>query len=379
MRSLRVLAIVSACSLGFVIFSHAQDGPSNTGTETVARKKSTGTATSTATPVEPDQAPIPSQFKKEKDLPAAAPTFSTEAVTVTVEVSVLDNRGHFIPKIPKENFRIMEDNVPQKISTYALGEAPMTICMLIEFSNRYQSFYSATWFQTLRASYDFVRTLRPEDNLAIVAYDLRPEMLSDFTTDRNKTADALQLLRYPGFSESNMYDAVVDMAQRMQDIEGRKAILLISSGVDTFSKLTFDKTRRAIQEAGVPIYTFGLMQSIRDRMMATRINPIQEMDFLQADSQMKTFATDSGGMSFFPHFEGEFPGIFQAISQALRQQYVLTYVPANQTRDGKYRKIKVEVVDSKTNEPLRVVDEKQKPIKYSIVAKPGYTAPRQVE
>jgi Ca-activated chloride channel homolog len=378
MRSIRVLAIVTACSLGFVIFSHAQDGPSNTGTETVARKKKTDTATPAAA-VEPDQAPIPSQFKKEKDASASAPTFSTEAVTVTVEASVLDNRGHFIPKIPRDNFRIMEDNVPQKISSFSLGEAPMTICMLIEFSNRYQSFYSATWFQTLRASYDFVRTLRPDDNLAIVAYDLRPEMLSDFTTDRNKTADALQLLRYPGFSESNMYDAVVDMAQRMEDIEGRKAILLISSGVDTFSKLTFDKTRRAIQEAGVPIYTFGLMQSIRDRMMATRINPMQEMDFLQADNQMRTFAADSGGMSFFPHFEGEFPGIFQTISQALRQQYVMTYVPSNQTRDGKYRKIKVEIIDPKTNEPLRVVDEKQKPIKYSIVAKPGYTAPRQVE
>src|ERR1035438_1342660 len=131
MRSLRVLAIVSACSLGFVIFSHAQDGPSNTGTETVARKKKTDTATPTK-PVEPDQAPIPSQFKKEKTLPATAPTFSTDAVTVTVEVSVLDNRGHFIPKIPRDNFRIMEDNVPQKISSYSLGEAPITICMLIE-------------------------------------------------------------------------------------------------------------------------------------------------------------------------------------------------------------------------------------------------------
>jgi Ca-activated chloride channel homolog len=378
MRSLRVLAIVSACSLGFVIFSHAQDGPSNTGTETVARKKKTDTATPAA-PVAPDQAPIPSQFKKEKTLPAAAPTFSTDAVTVTVEVSVLDNRGHFIPKIPRDNFRIMEDNVPQKISSYSLGEAPITICMLIEFSNRYQSFYSRTWFQTLQAAYGFAQSVKPEDNLAIVAYDLRSEMLSDFTTDRAQTSDALQRLRFPGFSESNMYDALVDTAQRMQDIEGRKAILLISSGVDTFSKLTFDKTRRAIQEAGVPIYTFGLMQSIRDMMMASRINPIAEMDFLQADSQMKTFATESGGMSFFPHFEGEFSGIFQTISQALRQQYVLTYVPANQARDGKYRKIKVEIVDPKTNEALRVVDEKQKPIKYSILAKPGYTAPRQVE
>jgi len=103
------------------------------------------------------------------------------------------------------------------------------------------------------------------------------------------------------------------------------------------------------------------------------------LDFLQADNQMRTFATESGGMAFFPHFYGEFPGIFQAIHQALRSQYVLTYTPTNQTRDGKFRKIKVELVNPENNQPLRVVDEKQKPIKYEVHAKPGYTAPRAVE
>jgi Ca-activated chloride channel family protein len=387
MKSLRVLAILCTCSLGFVIFSRAQDGPNNSGTETVARKKkSTDTSSSSSSSSAPpaatdsDQPKIPSQFKKDKaDTPATAPAFSTDAVAVTVEVSVMDNRGHFIPKIPREYFRIMEDNVPQKVATYSLGEAPMTICMLIEFSNRFQQVWGPTWRQTLTAAYSFAGSLRPDDHLAIVAYDLKPEMLSDFTTDRNQTADALQRLNFPGFSESNMFDALVDTAQRMENIEGRKAILLISTGIDTFSKLTFDKARRGIQEAGVPVYTFGLMQSLRDIMMASRINPGAEMDFLQADNQMRTFATESGGMSFFPHFQGEFGGIFQAISQAMRQQYVLTYTPSNQARDGKYRKIKVEIIDPKTNEPLRVVDDKNKPLKYSILAKSGYTAPRPVE
>jgi Ca-activated chloride channel family protein len=109
------------------------------------------------------------------------------------------------------------------------------------------------------------------------------------------------------------------------------------------------------------------------------MGPIQRLDFLQADNQMRTFAKESGGMAFFPRFYGEMPGIFQAISEAMRNQYVLTYNPANQARDGKFRKIKVEVIDPKTNEPLRVVDEKGKPIKYQIVAKLGYTAPREVE
>ena len=376
MKTLRVLAVVSACALGVALFSRAQ-GPNNSGSETVARpKKKVDTPSKEA-----EQPKIPSKFnKKDNPLPEGVPTFSAEAVTVTVDVSVLDNKGHFIPKIPKEKFRILEDNVPQQVTGYSLGEGPMTICMLVEFSNRFQQFYSETWFQTLQASYTFVQTLKPDDYLAIVAYDLRPEMLSDFTTNREETYDALQRLRFAGFSESNMYDALVDTAQRMQDVEGRKAILLISSGIDTFSKLTFDKTRRALQEAGVPIYTFGLMQSIRDIAEAYgAIGPIQQLDFLQADSQMKTFASETGGMAFFPHFYGEFPGIFQTIGQALRSQYTLSYTPSNQARDGKFRKIKVELVNPDNNQPLKIVDEKQKPIKYSVIAKQGYTAPRPVE
>jgi len=103
------------------------------------------------------------------------------------------------------------------------------------------------------------------------------------------------------------------------------------------------------------------------------------LDFLQADNQMRTFATETGGQAFFPRFYGEFPSIYQAIQQSLRNQYMLGYEPANKARDGKFRKIKVELVNPATGEPLRVTDQKGKPIKYKIVAKNGYNAPREVE
>jgi VWFA-related protein len=263
------------------------------------------------------------------------------------------------------------------VAGFGAGEAPMTVTLLIEFSNRYQQFYSETWFQTLTAAYGFVQTLKPEDYVAIVAYDIRPEILSDFSTDRQQTYDAMRRLQFAGFSESNLYDALVDTAQRMQDIEGRKAIVLLSSGVDTFSKLTFDKARRGVQDAGIPIYAVGLMQAIRI-IYEGQMGEIERMDFLQADNQMRTFAKESGGQSFFPRFYAEFPQIFQAISESLRNQYVLTYNPSNQARDGKFRKIKVELVDPQTNQPLKVTVN-GKPVKYQVVAKSGYTAPREVE
>ena len=68
---------------------------------------------------------------------------------MNVDVAVLDNKGHFIPNIPKGNFRILEDNVPQQVANFGTGEAPMTVCMVIEFSDRFQQYWSYTWYQTL--------------------------------------------------------------------------------------------------------------------------------------------------------------------------------------------------------------------------------------
>jgi VWFA-related protein len=190
----------------------------------------------------------------------------------------------------------------------------------------------------------------------------------------------MQRLRIAAFSEANLYDAVTDTAERMKDIDGRRAIILISSGIDTFSKLTFDKTRKLLQDDGVPIYAIGLMQALRDWYDSRgMLGSIARLDFLQADNQMRTFASETGGQAFFPRFYGEFPGIYNAISQALRNQYTLGYQPSNTARDGKFRKIKVDLINPATGEPLRVTDQKGKPIKYRIVAKNGYTAPREVE
>jgi Ca-activated chloride channel family protein len=367
-----------ALLLAFAWVSLAQDeGPKKDVGETVAKPRKKD-----ARAPDSDLPAIPSKLsnKNKPDLPAGGPSFKVDTNVVSVDVAVLDNKGHFIPNIPRGNFRILEDNVPQQITNFTMGEAPMTVCMLIEFSNRFQQYWSSTWYQTLTASYGFLETLKPEDYVAVIAYDMRSEILSDFSTDKRKAYEAMQRLRIAGFSESNMYDALVDTEERMSGIEGRKAIVLIASGIDTFSKLTFDKARKAIQDGGVPIYAIGLMQAIREYMDARgAMGPMARMDFLQADNQMRTFSKETGGMAFFPRFYGEFPSIYQAIQQSLRNQYSIAYSPTNMAHDGKFRKIKVELVAPATNEPLRVTDEKGKPIKYQIIAKAGYSAPREVE
>jgi hypothetical protein len=161
--------------------SFAQDpGPAKDVGETVAKpRKKDGSDSSDA-----DLPKIPSKLsnKNKNDLPEGSPSFKVETNVVTVDVAVVDSKGHFIPGIPKGNFRVLEDNVPQQIQSFSLGEAPMTVSLLIEFSGKFnQYFYGPAWYQTLAASYGFVQTLKPEDYVAVIAFDMKPEILSDFS------------------------------------------------------------------------------------------------------------------------------------------------------------------------------------------------------
>jgi Ca-activated chloride channel homolog len=362
------VALAALFALAATSVAQDQTGPTKDVDQTVAKpRKSTDDS---------EEAPIPSKLSKkaQPDVPENLPSYKSDVNVVSVDVAVIDNHGHFIPNIPRGSFRVLEDNVPQQIKSFGKSTAPMTVCLLVEFSAKFQWYGSQTWYQTLSAAYGFVQTLKPDDYVALIAYDFKEEILSDFTSDKRKTYEAMQRLRIPGFSEANLFDALADTEERMSKIEGRKAIVLLSSGIDTFSKLTYDKARKIIQDGAVPVYAIGLMQALR--IMSPRGDNI---GFLQADNQMNTFAKETGGMAFFPRFYGEFPSIFGSISDSLRNQYSIGYEPANKTKDGKFRKIKVELVNPATNEPLRVVDEKGKPIKYQIVAKNGYTAPREVE
>jgi len=376
------LATFAAAGVFLVAFPGAlmaQEGPERESGDTVAKPKKKDAAT----PADDAQQPkIPSKLQKKGDKQEpgpGAPTFHSDALTVNVDVAVLDNRGRFIPGIPAGNFKIMEDDVPQTVTASATGDTPITLALVIEFSGRFQRYWSSGWRETLSACYGFLQTLKPEDQVAVVAFDMRTTILSDFSTNRADTQEALARLRIPGFSESNVYDALTEIADRMSEIEGRKAIFYIGSGMDTFSKITLDQTRRKLQTAGVPVYVLGTLQSMREYMDSRgAMGPIAQLDFLQADNQMKTFAKETGGQAWFPRFLGEYPNIFRSLNEALRNTYMLTYSPTNTARDGKYRKIKVELV-SPSGEALKITDEKGKPMKYVIIAKTGYTAPRVVE
>ncbi len=168
MRKLVFLSVGALLALGFLL--PGQDGPKKDVGETVARPRKKGD------PVEAEQPKIPSKLTRKDKLDVSEqPDFKVDTSVVNVDVAVLDNKGRPIPNIPRGNFRILEDNVPQQIGNFATGEAPMTVCMVIEFSNLFQQYYTESWYQTLQASYGFLQTLKQEDYVAIVAYDMRPD------------------------------------------------------------------------------------------------------------------------------------------------------------------------------------------------------------
>jgi len=182
MKHLKAIVFSGAVLLlaGISLQFAAAQGPGPDQSETVAKPKKKDAPAEVT-----DEPKIPSKFsKKDKDVPEGLPTFSSDVNTVQLEVAVLDNHGKFIPNIPRANFRVLEDNVPQQLSGFNTNaDAPMTVAMVIEFNALFQQYWSQGWYQTLVASYGFVETLKPEDYVAIIAYDLRPEILTDFTTD----------------------------------------------------------------------------------------------------------------------------------------------------------------------------------------------------
>ena len=322
--------------------------------------------------------PAPEKPKKIENMPDYS--IKVDVPLVNLDVLVTTKDGQTIPGLKRENFKIMEDGAPQQISTFNQTEAPITAVLLVEFASTNYDFM----VEALNASYAFANTLKKDDWVAVISYDMKPEILADFTQDKRAVYAALNQLRMPGFAETNLFDAVFDTLDRVDRIEGKKYIILVTTGVDTFSKLTLDKILKKIKSTkDVTIYPISVGFVAREycevHHCRTRgIIPVGNMDYLQADNEMKTFASLTGGRAYFPRFQGELPGIFGDIASDIRNQYSISYHPTNTKLDGTYRKLKVEL-HAPDGGPLKIRDQKGKDIKYVVYAREGYTAKHTVE
>ncbi len=311
---------------------------------------------------------------KDKQAPPAqtAPGFSISVTVpvVSVDVVVTDNNGNYLKDLKKENFRISEDGTVQTITNFAPSEAPITIVMLLEFSKLGYQFFTMnarSW------SVAFLNNLKPDDWVALESFNMRPNVEVDFTHNRDEIMQGLYSMVFPPFSESNLFDGLSDVLDRMKDVKGKKAVLVLASGIDTFSRLTLDQTLKRIRETDATIFTVGVAETFFLTQAPGAFG--QQLTYIQAQNQLKTFAAMTGGRSWLPRFDGEIPGIMQEVATSLRNQYSMAYSPTNETLDGKYRKIKVELV-APDGGPLTVLNQKGKKVKFEVYARQGYTAPK---
>jgi Ca-activated chloride channel homolog len=301
---------------------------------------------------------------------------------VNVDAVVFNRKtGQIITGLKKENFAVFEDGVKQEISNFATPEAPITVTLVLEYSKWTETFGRASGGYFEPGVYESVRPVAqfltsfikpPNDYASVIAFDMRPTPITDFTNDPGRIRQTIDLLlrNSPAFRENNLFDAIKfslvggrgdsvvleNTESRQSDYGGmvsvkskRRAIILVASGIDTFSKINYGEVRRVVQEAGIPLYIIStgnlFCKKYCDYLDPSRVMPgtPDRMTFLQAKNQMNTFAKESGGMHFEMTFESEIPQYLQSINGLLRSQYNLAYDLAQKHEPGKKYKLEVKV------------------------------------
>lgn len=321
---------------------------------------------------------------------------------VNVEAVVYEKKtGRIINGLKRANFAIFEDGSQKEITNFSTPEAPITVALVLEYSKLTEKLggdrFEPGRFEVLRPMAIFLsQFIKPEDYVSVIAYDMRATPITDFTNDPRRINETINLLlrNRPAFSEANLFDAIklalvggrgdsvaLDNAKErtteyagMSQLQGRrKAMILVTSGIDTFSRINYGQARKIAQNAGVPIHIIGTSElyfkRFSDQLGATDDllgNP-GRMTMLQARNALNTFAKETGGSYYPMTFPSEVNGILQSINALMRSQYSLGYNPGD-IANGKTRKLIVKVdVDGDGT-----YDDKQ----YEVRARQFYTPPK---
>lgn len=358
----------------------------------------------TQKPGEPGQEPLPKDLEPAKPQDIEKVSISTQIVNVDAVV-YHKKSGQIVTELKKPNFAIFADGTQQTITNFSTPEAPITVAMVVEYSKWSEIFglygnrgYEPGTYEVIRPTAMFLSQFikPPDDYVSVVAFDMRPTPLTDFTNDPGRLQQVVTLLlrNTPAFRETNLFDALKFVLQGgrgdsvvleesksdksdyagLASVQGRRrAVLLIASGIDTFSKINYGDARKVLQNSGVPVYIIGTANLFKkkygDSLPATDglTGMPGRMTWLQADNTLQTFAKETGGAYFPVTFEGELPKVLSNINALLRSQYSLAFNPGD-VRDGKQHKLQVKVdVDGDGT-----YDDKE----YVVQARQYYNAPK---
>lgn len=286
-----------------------------------------------------------------------------DAALVRLNIGVVDGRGRPITQLNRTNFSVFEDGVKQDIARFETTTAPFSVVVLLDMSGS-----TKTFRQNIRLSASrFLDALASDDRIAVVEFYSKIRLLNDFTTDKRRAAESIQLAN--GQGQTDLYKAVEFALQRLErENTRRKAIVVLTDGIDTEAQ---DRDRRLLSDLeddkipsflktednaklneildradrqGVTIYPLALPTGDPARLADP--TPRQVEMFRVARSRLKYIADRTGGtLNTIQRLE-EMGRLYAEVAADLRTLYTIEYAPTNLARDGKWREIRVEVNES---------------------------------
>ncbi len=287
----------------------------------------------------------------------AAVSLTADVSAVRFNAQVRDRKGNLITGLPREAFEVREDGRPQDLIYFEADSSPVSVALLVEFSRP-----TAGILQDMRDSaYLLVRELAAEDNCALVVFNNRPEVVVDFTRDREEILRAVARMNYTFLSSIELLDSVRFTVSRMSEVPGKRGIVLLATG-HSESGGRLNELSRQLQVMGVPIYAVSMGQHARnllDPVLSTSDHHL----FFQADHRLRTLAENSGGAAFFPKHPNAFPDTMKTVCAYLKHQYLLAYAPPDPADQKRKRTLAIsaraDLDRDGTPEPLEVVHVRQ--------------------
>jgi VWFA-related protein len=259
----------------------------------------------------------------------------TEMVQLDVKVTDHDNRP--ISGLTKSDFVVYEDKVCQNIESVSSDEAPVSIGLAIDTSGS----MTPKLYTVSNAASGLIRQMRPDDEAFLAQFKTDAELVKEFTSDRRELEDALKQIYASGGTA--LLDAIIAVADHAHEKgkRRRKALVVITDGLEKNSSVKEKKVMEVIKEDEVQLYLVGFVDEGESGGLFGRSPAKRAKDLLSR------LAEDSGGRAFFPSDVRETPAIAAQIAKDLRAQYVISYYPNNDRRDGSYHSVHVVVNNRK--------------------------------
>lgn len=304
--------------------------------------------------------------------------YDPASALVTLKLLAQDPNGYFIPGIRRENFVVYEDGVRQSSVSVDVEHANVTLGLLLEYGGRHVGVNKEMAGAVSSAGRQLLDALGRQDRLAIWAYGDSVTQLASFSDDTGALRRLFFDLKAPDVSETNLYDALILTLNRMTPVTGRKAIILLSSGLDTFSKASAEVAVAAAGQSDSPIYAVSLTPVMQQTIHLQRWdqNPFARIDWANAENKLLKIAQASGGRLYSPPDILNVIPIYDDMMENLKVRYVITYRPSIDRVGTKVHTVRVELANPKTDKPLEIVDADGRPIHANVIIQQSYTTAR---